>query len=90
MCRRMTREVYPDSEFIKFSRSNIFMRVMQDTDPQGASLARKYKIDGVPTLIILDSSGKEVDRILGFVSAPELIEELQLIFEAAKEPKYTI
>jgi thioredoxin-related protein len=86
----MTREVYPDTEFIKFSRSQIFMRVMQDTDPQGERLARKYRIDGVPTLIILDSTGKEVDRIQGFMSAPELIEELQLIFEAAKDEKYSI
>jgi thioredoxin-related protein len=90
MCRKMTREVYPDTEFIKFSRSQIFMRVMQDTDPLGERLARKYRIDGVPTLIILDSAGKEVDRIQGFMSAPELIEELQLIFEAAKDEKYSI
>ncbi len=53
----MTREVYTDKEFIKFSQSQIFMRVFEDTDPEGARLARKFNVDGFPTLIILDSSG---------------------------------
>jgi len=79
----MTREVYQNSDFIKFSQSQIFVRVFQDTEEQGARLARKYKIPGFPALIILDSSGKEVDRILGFRSAPDLIDELRDIFAGA-------
>ncbi len=78
----MTREVYTDNEFIKFSRSQIFMRVFQDTDPEGARLARRFKIEGFPTLIILDSSGNEVDRIVGAMSAKDLIEELDMIFHS--------
>ncbi len=76
----MTREVYTDKGFIEFSRSQIFVRVFQDTEPQGDRLARKYRVDGFPTLIILDPSGHEVDRILGFRPAPELIKELKDIF----------
>lgn len=85
MCRKMTREVYTDKEFIKFSRSQIFMRVFEDTDPEGERLARRFKVRGFPTLIILDSKGREVDRILGAMSAQDLIEELKLIFESAKD-----
>jgi thioredoxin-related protein len=81
----MTREVYTDKEFIKFSRSQIFMRVFEDTDPEGERLARRFKVRGFPTLIILDSKGREVDRILGAMSAQDLIEELKLIFESAKD-----
>ena len=80
----MTREVYTNDEFIKFSRSQIFIRVFQDTEAQGARLAQKYRIPGFPALIVLDSSGKEVDRILGFRSAADLIEELKNIFDSAK------
>jgi hypothetical protein len=84
----MTREVYQNDEFIKFSRSQVFVRVFQDTEAQGNRLAQKYRIPGFPALIILDSSGKEVARILGFRSAPDLIEELKDIFESA-EPNDT-
>ncbi len=80
----MTREVYTDSKFIEFSRSQIFMRVFQDTEAQGARLANKFKIPGFPALIILDSSGHEVDRIMGFTSAPDLIEGLKEIFQSGK------
>ena len=81
----MTREVYQDDEFIKFSKTQVFIRVFQDTEAQGNRLAQKYRIPGFPALIILDSSGKEVDRILGFRSAPDLIEELKDIFEGAQD-----
>ena len=77
----MAREVYTDKAFIQFSRKYVWIRLFQDTDPQGARLASKFRVEGVPTLIILDSSGREVDRILGFLSAPELMEELQSIVE---------
>ncbi len=75
----MTREVYTDKEFIQFSRKYVFIRLFQDTDPQGSRLASRFKVDGFPTLIIFDSSGKELDRILGFMSAQDLIEEIQSI-----------
>jgi thioredoxin-related protein len=80
----MTREVYSDEEFIKFSRSQVFMRVFQDTEPEGERLARRFRVRGYPTLIVLDSKGQEVDRILGAMSAEDLIEELKLIFKSKK------
>jgi len=86
----MTREVYTDEEFIKFSRSQVFMRVFEDTDPEGARLARKFKIEGFPTLIILDSQGQEVDRIEGAMDAQSLIEELESVFQDAKQEKITL
>ena len=39
--------------------------------PEVESLREKYKIVGVPTVLILNSSGEEVNRITGFVNAEE-------------------
>jgi thioredoxin-related protein len=86
----MTREVYTDRELIEFSKSQIFMRVFEDTEPEGERLARKFDVEGFPTLIILDSRGQEVDRILGARSPSRLIKELRIIFESAKSERYTI
>ena len=86
----MTREVYTDKGFIEFSRSQVFVRVFEDTQPEGARLARKYDVSGFPTLIILDSRGQEVDRIEGAMRAKRLIEELQLIFKSAKSERISI
>ena len=73
----MTREVYSNSEFIEFSRKYVMMRVFQDTDPQGDRLALRFRIEGFPTLLILDSSGREIGRILGFRSAQDLVDEIR-------------
>ncbi len=86
----MTREVYSDKSFIEFSRSQVFMRVFVDTDPEGKQLARRFELEAFPTLIILDSKGQEIDRILGGMDASDLIEVLEYIFEAAGEGSISI
>jgi thiol:disulfide interchange protein len=86
----MAREVYTDKEFIQFSRKHVFMRVMTDTDAEGALLSRRFGIEGTPTLIIINSSGREVDRIVGFRDAWDLIDEIQEITENAPAGRYTL
>lgn len=39
---------------------------------EGAALARKYKVQYMPTLIFLDENGNEVKRIIGFQSQEQL------------------
>jgi hypothetical protein len=79
----MTREVYTDKEFIEFSRSQVFIRLFVDTDSQGARLARKFGVRGFPTLIVLDGTGRELDRLVGARSAQGLKADLEPIFDAA-------
>jgi len=86
----MARDVYTDREFIKFSRSQVFVRVFEDANIEGARLARGFQIEGTPTLIVLDSSGKEIDRLVGGMNAHELIEALNEIFQTSKLGKYKL
>jgi hypothetical protein len=86
----MAREVYTDSDFIQFSRSYVFVRVMDDIDDEGARLARRFRIEGTPTLIVLNPSGREVDRILGARDALDLIDELKEIIQSAQGGRYTL
>ena len=79
----MTREVYTDNEFIEFSRSQVFIRLFVDTDAQGDRLARKFGVHGYPTWIILDRTGREIDRLVGARSAPGLKAAIESIFDAA-------
>jgi thiol:disulfide interchange protein len=77
----MAREVYPDKAFIQFSQNYVLIRVFQDTDPQGNRLARQFGVEGFPTILLLDSSGREIDRILGFRTAEELMEDIKSAFK---------
>ena len=75
---------------MEFSRKQIFVRVFVDADAQGEQLAGKFRVRGYPTIIILDSSGREIDRIMGFRRAPDLMEELQEIFDGARGKRLKI
>jgi hypothetical protein len=79
----MTREVYTDTEFIEFSRSQVFIRLFVDTDAQGDRLARKFGVRGYPTWIVLDKTGREIDRLAGARSARGLKAAIESIFDAA-------
>lgn len=83
----MAREVYTDERFIRFSSRFVFMRVLADTDEEGAELQSRYDVAGFPTLLVLNSRGEEIDRIEGGRSAEELIEELGFIFDYASEDR---
>lgn len=78
--RSIQTEISSSSRAVRF-----FLRVFVDTDPEGMRLARRFDLKGTPTMIILDSKGREIDRIIGGISAPDLMETLKLIFEAAED-----
>ena len=83
----MTREVYTDQKFIKFSRSQVFVRVFQDTEPEGARLASKYAGLGIPHADYPGLQGPGGRSHLGAMRAEDLIKELQLIFESARSER---
>ncbi len=68
-CKKLVKEVFTQKEFMAFAKNNL---VLLEADfPQNKTqskelkkaneaLQRKYNIEGYPTLIILDSDGKQV------------------------------
>lgn len=48
-----------------------------DEDPANAELKKKYKITGLPAVLIFDSEGKEVARVEKFVEAKEFLALLE-------------
>ncbi|ABS28303.1 cytochrome c biogenesis protein CcdA [Anaeromyxobacter sp. Fw109-5] len=47
-------------------------------EPEGAELARRHGVRGVPTFLVLDGSGREVRRLVGAQSVEALAGALQL------------
>lgn len=47
-----------------------------DLDDNADSLADKYKIRSVPTILILNNEGEELDRFVGFKTKEQLLEGL--------------
>ena len=78
-CEKMDAVTYPDKNVTEFITQNIIpLRVLSDAIP----LSTDFNVQGAPTLILLDTSGKEHYRAVGFIPAKEMIP--LLLFGIAK------
>jgi thioredoxin-related protein len=75
-CIKMDKEVFNQSQFSDFALKNLvlvkvdFPRKAPQSPAektQNEQLAKKYAIEGFPTYVLLDSSGKEVRRQVGYL-----------------------
>ena len=71
-CKRLNREILSTPEFQKFAGEKLvlveldFPKSKAQPAPvkeQNAKLAQQFKIEGYPTVIVLDSSGKKVGEL---------------------------
>lgn len=71
-CIKLRKEVFDQSEFISYVKTNYVLveidfprKKEQPIEVQKANqaLANKYKIEGYPTVVVLDDEGKELKRL---------------------------
>ena len=70
-CRRLDREIFAEKAFQEYAKENLvlfmadFPRRKQQPEhlvSQNKLLKKKYKVRGYPTVLVLDSEGREVAR----------------------------
>jgi tetratricopeptide (TPR) repeat protein len=71
-CKRLDEVTYPDAKVGELLNSMIAAKWDAEKAPWLAT-ATQYKVHAYPTLLVLDPSGKEVDRHLGFLEAAEFV-----------------
>jgi thioredoxin-related protein len=86
-CHRLEKEVYTDSKFETFLQGFIPLRLDVEDGADGSRVAASYGVDSLPSILILDSDGKLLNRIGGFMDANELTNEINVIQELIKEEK---
>jgi len=73
-CRAMDADVFSD-ESVASAASNV-LTVRIDIDRRG-SIARRYRVDGVPTLLLTDSYGNELFRVAGALTRTAMAQLLR-------------
>jgi thioredoxin-like negative regulator of GroEL len=68
-CKVMDAEVYPNDEVAQAADPFALVRINFDKKP---ALARRYRVENMPTLVLTDSYGRELFRYSGFIGAPAL------------------
>jgi len=75
-CRRMDALLYPAFEFEAILIPMVPAKVELDS-PDGQSLARRYDLSDVPSILVTTSEGRLVFRMQGFLSAPDFYAHIE-------------
>jgi thiol:disulfide interchange protein len=73
-CKKMDREVFADERVAEAARGFVAVRV--NAEKGGEKVAQRYDVQGYPTILFVDGSGKIVKRIDGYVDAAEMLRVL--------------
>lgn len=76
-CRRLESETLTNRE-VREELSK-FVSIRLDAEKGGAEAARRFGVESYPTMIFLDPSGEEVERISGYLPPEKFIEEVRRI-----------
>jgi protein disulfide-isomerase len=90
-CIRLKKEVFTTPEFEKYAKDNLVLvevdfprakKLPKDEAEQNAKLQQEYKIEGYPTIILLNSDGKKVAGTGYLAGGPEkYIEHLKSLLK---------
>ncbi len=72
-CKELDALTFSDPKVIELSKDFVTLKadMTKSVSPEVSALREKYKVVGVPTVLIINSIGQEVNRITGFVNAEE-------------------
>jgi thioredoxin-related protein len=93
-CKRLTKEVFSQEEFLKFAEKNLVLFVADfpqykslpdEIAKQNSYLNNKYGITGYPSIYLVDSEGKELARTGYMKGGPKVyIQHLQDLLKKAR------
>lgn len=69
----MADSTFTDTSMVRFSMKYVFFKANAEKD---TALTEKYRVNGYPTVILANSSGQEIDRIVGYEPAPDFIKHI--------------
>ena len=80
-CKELDALTFSDPNVIELSKEFETYKadMTKSLSPEVESLRDRFKIIGVPTVLILNSKGEEVERITGFVNAKEFYKTISIV-----------
>lgn len=72
-CKMLKKNTFSDKEVGDYYNTNFINIAIDSETKEGRELVDKYRIEGYPTLLILDKNGKQIAKQVGFVEPRILI-----------------
>ena len=73
-CKALEESTYVDPQFIQFSKRFTMAKVNAEVD---TLTAKRYRVLGYPTVMVLNEKGEELDRVVGYYRAPEFMSQVE-------------
>jgi thiol:disulfide interchange protein DsbD len=80
-CKELAKHTFSDPRVMEKAGNFVAVKVdaTNDEDPQVEQVKGKYKVVGLPTVVIYDSTGKEHTRFTEFVAADKFLAAIENI-----------
>jgi thioredoxin:protein disulfide reductase len=79
-CREMDHSTFVDPAVVKEAQRFVRMRAdLTAQDDKNAAIMSKFKIQGVPTTVLIDSNGKIRHQKVGYIGAKEMLDNLRRV-----------
>lgn len=82
-CKKLDSDTYTDKKVIKLSEQVVPVKV--NAEKEGVTVAKKYNVQGYPTILFLNDSGEVEGRIGGYMPADGFSQQVALFLTAHKE-----
>ena len=75
-CKRLESTTLRDAKVAALLSDRV-VPVNLDVDGDGRELSNQYRVDGLPTVLVLDASGREIGRIPGYMPPTGFLEKVE-------------
>lgn len=76
-CKYLDQTTYKDAKFVKASRSWVMVKLNAEKGARNPQLAKKFKVNAYPTLLMLDMRGKQLNMVAGAYPTSMMLSEMQ-------------
>lgn len=73
-CKLLKKNTFPDRALGEYFNKNFVNIAIDAEQGEWIEFAQQQRIQGYPTLLIMDKDGKEVSRTMGYMPAEQLLE----------------
>jgi thiol-disulfide isomerase/thioredoxin len=75
-CKKLDADTYPAPEVVKESESFVPIKLNAEKDADGIRLAKKFGINGYPTILFLDANENLAYKVVGYESAADFAKSM--------------
>jgi thiol:disulfide interchange protein len=75
-CKRLESTTLRDAKVATVLQNKV-VPLSLDVDGDGRDLSNEYRVDGLPTIVVLDAGGQEIGRIPGYMPPDSFLEQVE-------------